>query len=50
MNENLKAILERLADKAANADKADDAMKYAQAALNVSHTIATLYHTTEKDK
>ena len=42
MCDELKAALIKNAEKSKAADKPDDAMKYAQAALNLAHAIATL--------
>lgn len=42
MNEQLKTNIQSLAGKSAAADKPDDAMKFAQAAVNLSQAIAIL--------
>jgi len=42
MTEELRDKIKALADKATASDKPHDAMQYAQAALNIAHTYATL--------
>lgn len=37
MNEKLKSNIDELADKSAKAERPDDAMKFAQAALSLAH-------------
>lgn len=39
---DLKKILLTLAEKSRDSNKADEAMKYSQSALNMAHAIATL--------
>ncbi len=38
MDQNVKSLIE----KAADAEKSEDAMRYSQAALNAAHSLATL--------
>lgn len=40
--DELKKQIDKLVEKSVTADKSDDAMKFAQAALNLSHTLASL--------
>lgn len=42
MCQQLKSDVESLSKKSVAAEKPDDAMKFAQAALNVAHAFATL--------
>lgn len=42
MNEELKTAITALVKKAAEAQKPDDAMKFAQAALSTAHCLATV--------
>ena len=42
--EALKKAVDALAEKAKNAFSPQEAMQFAQAALNVAHAAATLYH------
>ena len=42
MKEKLKKAIEFLADKGGNVVKADEALKFTQAALNAAHTIQVL--------
>jgi hypothetical protein len=42
MNEELSKAITSLTKKSETAERADDAMKYAQAALNLSHALATV--------
>lgn len=44
MNETIKAAIIALAEKAKNACSPDEAMKYAQAASNLSHAGASIAH------
>lgn len=43
MKEKLEEALKDAAEKSKSAKNADEAMKYAQAALNAAHALATLY-------
>lgn len=45
----MKTEIEKLAKSAANADKSEDAQRYAQAALNLAHTEATLNNLKKGD-
>jgi len=42
MKDNLEAAIATLTAKSAGAEKSDDAMKFAQAALNLAHALATV--------
>lgn len=42
MSTDIKQAVDELAKKCTNAEKPDDAMKYAQAALNLAHAAVTL--------
>ena len=42
MNDKLKTNITALADKAEKSGDSGDAMRYAQAALNLAHVLATL--------
>lgn len=42
MKEQIKSNIENLSKKSADAESPDVAMKYAQAALNLAHALATL--------
>jgi hypothetical protein len=42
MNDELKNVVTKLAEKSAAAERPGDAMQLAQAALNVAHALATL--------
>lgn len=44
MNDELKKHVETLIAKAANAERADDAMKFSQAALNAANATYPLDH------
>jgi hypothetical protein len=43
MNEEAKKQIEGMVNKAAEADKADDALKFSQAALNAAHAMQVLH-------
>lgn len=45
MNNDLKKYVEELIRKSANADDANDAMKFAQAALNAANALYPLMNT-----
>ena len=44
MKDIIRKAIEALAEKGRDADKADDALKFTQAALNLAHTAATYYN------
>lgn len=44
MNEKLEEAIKYVANKACEAKSPDEALKYTQAALNVAHTLATLFN------
>ena len=49
MDELVKAV-EVLIDKAAKADKADDALKFSQAACNAANAMCSLEHAKKLEK
>jgi hypothetical protein len=42
MSSEQKTAIDALTKKSSEAEKPDDAMKYAQAALNLAHVVATM--------
>ena len=48
MKEESENAIKALAKKGGEAEKADDALKYTQAALNLAHVLATLYNMSKK--
>ncbi len=48
--DKLKENIESLSNKAIEAKNADDAMKFAQAALNTAHAYATVANTEKHSK
>lgn len=47
MKEKLKKAIKANAEKASDASKADDALKFSQAALNAAHALVTIIDITE---
>lgn len=45
MSVELKTVVVKLAEKSQTSERADDAMKFAQAALNVANAYATIENT-----
>jgi len=48
MSEQLNSNIHALATKSVKADKPDDAMKYAQAAVNLAHVVVMLKELPKK--